>query len=26
VWPILVIIIGFVKLGGCKCCSKQHQM
>ena len=24
VWPILVIIIGFVKLGGCKCCKQNH--
>lgn len=22
IWPILVIIVGAVKLGGCKCCSR----
>jgi len=23
-WPILLIIIGGTKLGGCKCCSNNH--
>ncbi len=25
IWPVLVIIIGIVKLGGCKCCRTSHM-
>jgi hypothetical protein len=25
IWPVLLIIIGLVKLGGCKCCKKSHM-
>jgi hypothetical protein len=24
IWPVLLIIIGAVKLGGCKCCKQNH--
>jgi hypothetical protein len=24
IWPILLIIVGAVKLGCCKCCKKNH--
>ncbi|MEJ0053967.1 MAG: DUF5668 domain-containing protein [bacterium] len=25
IWPVLLIVIGAVKLGGCKCCKENHQ-